>query len=128
MTFTKKCDREPRCPTRSRLTEICFLAFTRRRSSPASEAAISTPCSVVTVVALGGWVRRPGQRARLDHLLLGLPMVGQVAKKFATSQMARTLATLLGGGLPLVNALDIAAKSIGNQFMAQQLEIVSARV
>ena len=32
--------------------------------------------------------------------------------------MARTLATLLGGGLPLVNALDIAAQSVGNQFMA----------
>ncbi len=31
-----------------------------------------------------------------------------IARKFATSQMARTLATLLGGGLPLVNALDIA--------------------
>jgi type IV pilus assembly protein PilC len=42
--------------------------------------------------------------------------------------MARTLATLLGGGLPLVNALDIAARSIGNQFMAAQLDIVSARV
>jgi type IV pilus assembly protein PilC len=55
-------------------------------------------------------------------------MLGQVARKFATSQMARTLATLLGGGLPLVNALDIAAKSVGNQFMAKQLEIVSARV
>ena len=37
-------------------------------------------------------------------------MLGQVARKFATSQMARTLATLLGGGLPLVNALDIAAQ------------------
>ena len=55
-------------------------------------------------------------------------MLGPVAGKFATSQMARTLATLLGGGLPLVNALDIAAKSIGNQFMASQLEVVSARV
>jgi type IV pilus assembly protein PilC len=42
--------------------------------------------------------------------------------------MARTLATLLGGGLPLVNALDIAANSVGNQFMAQQLGIVSTRV
>ena len=55
-------------------------------------------------------------------------MLGNVAKKFATSQMARTLATLLGGGLPLVNALDIAAKSVGNQYMAAQLDIVSARV
>jgi type IV pilus assembly protein PilC len=42
--------------------------------------------------------------------------------------MARTLATLLGGGLPLVNALDIAAKSVGNQYMAAQLEVVSSRV
>ena len=42
--------------------------------------------------------------------------------------MARTLATLLGGGLPLVNALDIAAQSVGNQYMAAQLDIVSARV
>jgi type IV pilus assembly protein PilC len=55
-------------------------------------------------------------------------MLGEIARKFSTSQMSRTLATLLGGGLPLVNALDIAAKSIGNQFMAGQLDIVSARV
>ena len=82
---------------------------------------------VVIVVALS-WVRQPGQKARFDHALLGVPMLGQVARKFSTSQMSRTLATLLGGGLPLVNALDIAARSIGNQFMAQQLEIVGARV
>jgi type IV pilus assembly protein PilC len=79
------------------------------------------------VVALA-WVRQPGQKARFDHLILGLPGLGPVARKFATSQMARTLATLLGGGLPLVNALDISAKSIGNQFMAHQLEIVGGRV
>jgi type IV pilus assembly protein PilC len=83
---------------------------------------------VATIVVFVGWVRRPGQQARFDRLLLGLPMLGQVARKFATSQMARTLATLLGGGLPLVNALDIAAKSVGNQYMARQLGIVSGRV
>ncbi len=79
-------------------------------------------------IAVVVWVRQPGQQARFDHLILNLPMLGQVARKFATSQMARTLATLLGGGLPLVNALDIAANSIGNQFMARQLDIVSTRV
>jgi len=90
---------------------------------------------LLLIIAIGigaavviSWVRQPGQKARFDHLLLGVPMLGQVARKFATSQMARTLATLLGGGLPLVNALDIAAKSVGNQFMAKQLDIVSARV
>jgi type IV pilus assembly protein PilC len=74
------------------------------------------------------WLRQPGQMARLDHLILRLPVVGEIAGKFATSQMARTLATLLGGGLPLVNALDISARSIGNKYVAGQLEVVTARV
>ena len=83
---------------------------------------------VLAIAATLSWIRQPGQKARFDHLILKLPMLGPVAKKFATSQMSRTLATLLGGGLPLVNALDIAAKSVGNQYMASQLDIVSARV
>ena len=90
------------------------------------------PVIVLAAVALVGgivtWVKQPGQKARFDHVILRLPMLGPVARKFATSQMARTLATLLGGGLPLVNALDIAARSIGNQHMARQLEVVGSRV
>ncbi len=80
------------------------------------------------VILVLAWIRRPGQRAKFDHLLLGLPMLGGVARKFSTSQMARTLATLLGGGLPLVNALDIAAKSVSNRYMARQLDTVAVRV
>ena len=90
---------------------------------------------LVVVVALAGavvlglaWVRQPGQKAKLDGAMLMLPFLGPVARKFSTSQMARTLATLLGGGLPLVNALDIAAKSVGNAYMAAQLRIVEERV
>ena len=84
-----------------------------------------------------GWSRRrgalclgeaAGQQARLDRWLLSVPMLGDVARKFATSQMARTLSTLLGGGLPLVNALDIAARSVGNRFIASELDVVGARV
>src|SRR5436190_1810446 len=86
---------------------------------------LAAGCIVLIFV---GWVRQPGQRTRLDHLILGLPMLGGVARKFSTSQMARTLATLLGGGLPLVNALDIAAKSVSNRYMAKHLEVVSQRV
>jgi type IV pilus assembly protein PilC len=74
------------------------------------------------------WFRNPANKARLDHALLGLPMIGPVSAKFSTSQMARTLATLLGGGLPLVHSLEIATKSIGNQYMAGQLDIVTTRV
>jgi len=86
----------------------------------------------IAVVAGGAamflWLRQAGQQARFDYVLLTLPGFGQVARKFSTSQMARTLATLLGGGLPLVNALDIAARSVGNRYMAGQLDIVATRV
>lgn len=82
----------------------------------------------VASVFMAGWIRRAGRKARFDHLILNLPFLGQVARKFATSQMARTLATLLSGGLPLVHALDIAARSIGNSYMAGQLDIVASRV
>jgi type IV pilus assembly protein PilC len=83
------------------------------------------------VIAVGGffaWLQQPGQKARFDHAILRVPMLGEIATKFATSQMARTLATLLGGGLPLVNALEIAARSVGNQFIAKELDVVGARV
>lgn len=74
------------------------------------------------------WIRQPGRRAQFDHAILAVPMLGEVARKFATTQMARTLATLLGGGLPLVNALDIAARSVGNRFVAGEVAAVGARV
>jgi type IV pilus assembly protein PilC len=88
---------------------------------------ISLVCGA-TIIAFVVWIKQIGQRARLDHLVLSAPILGPIAAKFATSQMARTLATLLGGGLPLVNALDIAAKSVGNRYMASQLDIVNTRV
>ena len=55
-------------------------------------------------------------------------MLGPIAQKFSTSQAARTLATLLGGGIPLVNALDVSARSIGNQHMARELTTAAQQV
>jgi type IV pilus assembly protein PilC len=74
------------------------------------------------------WFRRPGQRVRIDRAMLSLPWVGPIARKFATSQMARTLATLLSGGIPLVQALDVAARSVSNRFIARELDTVSQSV
>ena len=76
---------------------------------------------VATAAAFYWWVKQPGQRRRLDRLILKLPMLGSIAQKFSTSQGARTLATLLGGGIPLVNALDVTSRSLSNQHMAAEL-------
>ena len=74
------------------------------------------------------WLRRPGQRRRLDRALLALPWAGDVARKFATAQLARTLSTLLGGGLPLVTALEVSTRSVSNQYMAEELGTVGQSV
>jgi type IV pilus assembly protein PilC len=79
-------------------------------------------------IGLWRWLKRPGQRARFHAVLLRAPIVGVVATKFATSQFARTLATLLSGGIPLVTALDVSARAIGNRAMAGQIAVVSQQV
>lgn len=84
--------------------------------------------AVAAGVAFASWIRQPGQGARFDALMLRVPAVGSSIHKFATSQLARTMATLLGGGIPLVNALEIAARSTGNRHIGHELEVVSQRV
>src|SRR5437660_890978 len=84
---------------------------------------------IVALVAAALWsVRQPGQRRRLHRLILRLPMLGGIAQKFSTSQGARTLATLLGGGIPLVNALEVTARSLSNQYMAGELHSAAQQV
>ena len=90
------------------------------------------PLIVVGLIAAAivgvSWWKRPGQRTQIDRMLLELPWAGDTVRKFATSQLARTLATLLGGGIPLVNALDIAARSMTNRYLASELGEVSRSV
>ncbi len=79
-------------------------------------------------VATMAWARQPAQRHRLDKWVLDLPWVGETARKFFTSQLARMLATLLGGGIPLVNALEISVRSLSNRHLARELDRVRVRV
>lgn len=74
------------------------------------------------------WIKQPGRGAQFDRWLMKVPVVGASFHKFTTSQLARTLATLLGGGIPLVNALEIASRSTGNRHMGKEFEIVAVRV
>lgn len=74
------------------------------------------------------WARGEHSRATLDRLLLDIPFVGPVLRLFATSQLTRSLSTLLAGGIPLVQSIDIAARSIGNRFLGETLLPVAERV
>ena len=77
---------------------------------------------------LWGWFRDIKRLKWLDQRLLSLPGIGDVATKFSTSQLARTLSTLLGGGIPLVSALDVASRSISNRHLAQAVTHIAQEV
>jgi type IV pilus assembly protein PilC len=80
------------------------------------------------VVAGLAWFRREGSGSAFDGLLLRVPYLGSLLRMYATSQLMRTLSTLLAGGLPLLNSLEVAAQSIGNRAMGQAVGASAARI
>src|SRR6185436_20113760 len=80
------------------------------------------------IVAGAIWIRRPGSRKQFDAIMLKVPFVGTLATKFATAQVARTVATLLTGGIPLVNAVETSSKAISNRAVAADLTEVARQV
>ncbi len=67
-------------------------------------------------------------RARLDRLLFRIPLWGNVARQVAVARFARTLATLLGGGVPILDALKSAAEAVGHGSLREQVLSVAALV
>ncbi|HEX8846373.1 MAG TPA: type II secretion system F family protein [Pyrinomonadaceae bacterium] len=72
------------------------------------------PLLVIGIVALVFWLRTPTGRLTLDRTLLRLPLVGKLLQQVAVAQATRSLATLLAGGITLVESWEIAAESITN--------------
>lgn len=78
---------------------------------------------LVTVVILvagflaRAWVVSPAGRRTWEGMILRLPIIGNLVAQFAMSRFCRMLGTLLGAGVPLINSLNVARRSIGNQIL-----------
>lgn len=83
---------------------------------------------VTLVVGFFLWSRTEQGGVSVDHLKLKLPIMGEIWTKFQVSQLTRTLATLLGGGTPLVPALSTAANSISSKLISATLGQATQRV
>jgi len=70
----------------------------------------------------------PRLRLSWDRLKFRLPLVGKVFLKFSVAEFARTLATLLQGGIPVVAALETAKESVGSPLLAQAVAQAQAEV
>lgn len=82
--------------------------------------------AVVGVFLVMRWARQPSVRRAIDRRLLNMPVVGPVIKNAETARFARTLGSLLDGGVPLASALHIAQRSIVNMHMSEAVDKVSS--
>ena len=69
---------------------------------------------VILLLAVRYLHRTLGGRQMLDNMTLRMPWLGVVLKKIAISRFARTLSTLLGSGIPILDGLEITAGTAGN--------------
>ena len=76
----------------------------------------------------GGLRALPRGRRWLDAATLRLPVVGALCGKLAVVRFARTLGTLLGNGVAILQALQVARATVGNAVFAAALDGVHARV
>ena len=69
---------------------------------------------VGTGVAIKFWQKTPLGRMTIDRALLKAPVVGMVLRKIAVARFTRTLGTLISSGVPILEGLDITARTSGN--------------
>lgn len=74
---------------------------------------------VVGTVFLRGYIATPVGALAKDRLLLNLPMGGVLIKKGVISRYARVLGTLVNGGVPILEALELAGKAAGNRVFSE---------
>ncbi len=90
--------------------------FLRSRSGLVLSLGVATGVTMAI-----GWTRGGPGRLWLDSAKLRLPLVGTVLHRFSLSEFCRSLSTLLSGGLPLVQSLEVAASAVGNAYLRARL-------
>ena len=79
---------------------------------------------------VGGWMLKryygtPAGRLKIDGLALKLPVIGDLIRKISVSRFTRTFGTLLQSGVPIMESLEIVARTAGN--MVVENAIMAAR-
>jgi type IV pilus assembly protein PilC len=78
------------------------------------------------VAAFRWYYRQETGRRNVDRLLLRLPVVGSLLQRIAVARFSRTLGTMVSSGVPILESMDIVAKTAGNKIIEEA--IIKARV
>jgi type IV pilus assembly protein PilC len=80
------------------------------------------------VVAIKFYRKTPGGRKMIDRIMLKVPIIGDILRKVAVARFSRTLSTLLSSGVPILQSLEITAKTSGNMIIEEAILKVRAGV
>jgi type IV pilus assembly protein PilC len=73
------------------------------------------------IIGIKVWYGTPGGRMAIDRTLLQLPMIGILLRKIAVGRFTRTLGTLISSGVPILEGLEITARTAGNAVIEKAL-------
>ena len=92
--------------------------------------AIPFLCAGVPTVSylLRRYYGTKGGRMRIDNMLLKTPILGKIFRKIAVARFCRTLSTLMASGVPILDGLDITARTAGNAVIELAISVVRSRI
>lgn len=70
---------------------------------------------------------KQGRRV-IDRTALSLPIIGDVIRKVAVARFTRTLGTMISSGVPILDALDVTAKTAGNRIIEEGIYFVRSKI
>jgi type IV pilus assembly protein PilC len=79
-------------------------------------------------VGLRAYYKTPKGRRVVDKVTLKVPIIGQILRKIAVARFSRTLATLLSSGVPILQSLEITARTAGNTVIEDAIHKVRVGV
>ncbi|MEP6921722.1 MAG: type II secretion system F family protein [bacterium] len=74
-----------------------------------------------TTIGTRFYYKTPAGHKMLDSLMLKIPIIGDILRKVAVARFSRTLSTLLSSGVPILQSLDITAKTAGNVIIEEAI-------
>lgn len=83
---------------------------------------------VISILIFLNWKNSSEGRKTWDSLSLKIPLVGDIVKMVAIARFTRTLATLLTGGVPMLNALDIVRNVVDNHVIALAVDEAKSNI
>src|SRR2546427_8249726 len=79
-------------------------------------------------IALPAWITWPRGREQWDAFVIRTPIFGPLVRKVAVARFTRTLGTMISSGVPILDALEVVAKTAGNSVVEKAIRYTRLKI